>query len=66
MIVVIIKIKMEIEIVSMIQLKTFRFINAVSGTVFDMINVVYHDKPLIFIGTIIQSLMRLPMGKHLR
>ena len=28
----------------------FMFIKAVSDTVFDMINSVYHDKPLIFIG----------------
>ena len=27
----------------------FEFIKAVSDTVFDMINAVYHDKPLIFI-----------------
>ena len=31
-------------------LKTFGFIKAVPGTVFDMINAVYGDKPLIFIG----------------
>ena len=31
-------------------LNTFEFIKAVSDTVFEMINAVYHDKPLIFIG----------------
>ena len=32
------------------QLKTFHFIKTVSDTVLDMINAVYHDKPLILIG----------------
>ena len=30
-------------------LKTFKFIKAVSDSVFDMINAIYHEKPLIFI-----------------
>ena len=30
--------------------ETLKFIKAVFGTVFGMINVVYHDKPLMFIG----------------
>ena len=30
-------------------MNTFEFIKAVSVTVFDMINVVYHKKPLMFI-----------------
>ena len=33
-------------------LNTFESIKAVSDTVFDMINVVYHDKPLIFTGVL--------------
>ena len=40
-------------------LKTFKFIKAVSDTVLDMINAVYHDKPLIFIRAIRLSLSRL-------
>ena len=28
----------------------FMFIKAISDTVFDIINAVYHDKPLMFIG----------------
>ena len=32
------------------KLHTFKFIKAVFDTVFGMINVVYHDKSLIFIG----------------
>ena len=31
-------------------LNTFKFIKVVSDTVFEMINAVYRDKPLIFIG----------------
>ena len=38
---------MELE---SIELKKFKFIKAVSGTVFDMINAIYRDKPLIFIA----------------
>ena len=37
----------------------FEFIKAVSDTVLDMINAVYHDKPLIFIRAIRLSLPRL-------
>ena len=33
-------------------LNTLKFIKAVSGTVFAMINAVYHDKPLIFIRAV--------------
>ena len=34
---------------------TFKFIKAVSDTVFDLINAFYHDKPLIFIGATFQE-----------
>ena len=34
------------------RLKTFKFIRAVSGTVLDMINATYYDKPLISIEAI--------------
>ena len=37
----------------------FKFIKAVSDTVFDMVNAVYHDKHLIFIRAIRLSLSRL-------
>ena len=37
------------------QLKTFKSIKAVSDTVFDIINAVYHDKPLMFIGATFQE-----------
>ena len=37
----------------------FEFIKAVSDTVFDMINAVYYDKPLIFTRAICLSLSRL-------
>ena len=37
----------------------FEFIEAVSDTVFDMINAVNHDKPLILIKDIRLSLSRL-------
>ena len=40
-------------------LNTFEFIKAVSGTVLDMINLVYYDKPLMFIRAIRLSLSRL-------
>ena len=33
----------------------FKFIKAVSDTGVDMINVIYHDKPLIFIGATFQE-----------
>ena len=32
------------------RVKTFKFSKAVSDTVSDMINAVYHDKPLIYIS----------------
>ena len=35
--------------------RTFDVIKAVSATVFDMINAIYGDKPLIFIGTRFQE-----------
>ena len=38
-------------------MSTFKFIKAVSGTVFDMINAVYHDKPLIFIKGISHTVL---------
>ena len=38
---------------------TFEFIKAVSDTVLYMINAVYHDNPLVFIGAIRSSLSRL-------
>ena len=40
----------------------FTFIKDVSDTVFDMINAVYRDKPLIFIGAIHLSLSRAVSG----
>ena len=46
-------------------LKTFEFIKAVSYTVFDMINAVYYDKPLIFTGAIRLSLSRLFLTLYL-
>ena len=33
------------------QKKTFKFIKAVSETVLDSINAIYHDKPLTFTGS---------------
>ena len=33
----------------------FKFIKAVSDTVLDMINAVYHDKPLMFIGAVFRE-----------
>ena len=36
-------------------LKTFELIKAVSDTVLDKINAVYHDKPLIFIGAALRE-----------
>ena len=38
---------------------TFEFIKAVSDTVLDAINAVYHDKPLVFIRAIRLNLSRL-------
>ena len=38
-------------------LNTFEFIKAVSDTVFDMINAVYHDKPLIFIKVVSNTVL---------
>ena len=44
----------------LVRLKTLKFyIKAVSDTVFDLINAVYHDKPLMFIRDIRLSLSRL-------
>ena len=37
------------------------FIKAVSDTVLDMINAVYHDKPLIFIGA---TLWEMHVSQH--
>ena len=37
------------KVLLLLGLKTFELIKAVSDTVFDMINDVYHDKPLMFI-----------------
>ena len=44
---------------------TFKFIKAVSDNVFDMINSVYHDKPLIFIGAMRLGLSRLFLTLYL-
>ena len=41
-------------------LNTFEFIKAVSGTVFDMINAVYHDMPLIFYRGYVSGEANLP------
>ena len=41
---------MQPQLINWALLKIFEFIKAVSDTVLDMINVVYLDKPLIFIG----------------
>ena len=35
----------------------FMFIKAVSDTAFDMINAVYHDKPLIFIKAVFDTVL---------
>ena len=35
----------------------FQFIKAVSVTVLDMINAVFHDKPLIFIGATYREML---------
>ena len=43
---------------------TFKFIKAVSDTVLDIINAVYHDKPLIFIGDIRSRLSKLFLTWH--
>ena len=42
----------------------FEFMKAVSGTVFDMINAAYLDKPLIFIRAMRLSLSRLFLTLH--
>ena len=43
----------------------FMFIKAVSDTVLDMINAIYHDKPLIFIRAIRLSLSMLFLTLYL-
>ena len=43
----------------------FEFIKAVSDTVLDIINAVYHDKTLIFIEAIRSSLSRLFLTLYL-
>ena len=48
-----------------LSLKVFELIKAVSDSVFDMINAVYHDKPSIFIRAMRLSLSRLFLTLYL-